>query len=419
MEAKSSAHSHGAPADRLRRDRGITVGTPSLLRAINERTVLDLIHRRGPISRAQAARVSGLSKPTVSLALTGLLDARLVREVGRARGERGPSALLYELNPGAGWVVGIDVGRKWVRAAIADIAGTIVARRDERAKVSSAKTLIGQIGGIARRLAGEAGVRWDQVTHAVLGSPGVFDPVHGYVAMAPNLPGWGRSGIVEAVREELGTNVNFENDVNLAALAERAYGLGRNVESFVFLSVGTGVGMGLVIDGQLYRGAHGAAGEVAYMPLGMGDPHDPANRRRGAFEESAAAAGVIRTARRFGMRPPLTPERIFMAARRGQAVAKRVVEAEAARLALAIATVTPVLDPELVILGGGIGRNGDLLLEPIERELRQLLPFRPKVAVSALGEDAVLRGAVTTALEVARERIFARSPMRQSQETAV
>jgi predicted NBD/HSP70 family sugar kinase len=176
--------------------------------------------------------------------------------------------------------------------------------------------------------------------------------------------------------------------------------------------------MALVIDGRLYRGAHGAAGEVAYMPLGMGDPHDPANRRRGAFEESAAAAGVIRMARKFGMRPPITPERIFMAARRGDAVAKRVVQAEAARLALAIATVTPVLDPELVILGGGIGRNGDLLLEPIERELRQLLPFQPKVAVSALGEDAVLRGAVATALEVARERVFARSPMRQLQEVA-
>jgi predicted NBD/HSP70 family sugar kinase len=154
------------------------------------------------------------------------------------------------------------------------------------------------------------------------------------------------------------------------------------------------------------------------MPLGMGDPHDPANRRRGAFEESAAAAGVIRMARRMGMRPPLTPERIFTAARRGETVARRVVEAEAARIALAIATVTPVLDPELVILGGGIGRNGDLLLEPIERELRQLLPFRPKVAVSALGEDAVLRGAVTTALEIARERVFARSHVRPAQEVA-
>src|SRR5690242_21508405 len=109
----------------------ITVGTPRLLRAINERTVLDLIHRKGPLSRAQVARVSGLSKPTVSLALTGLLDARLVREVGRSRGDRGPSALLYEVNPNAGYVVGIDVGRRWARAEIANIAGTGIARLDE------------------------------------------------------------------------------------------------------------------------------------------------------------------------------------------------------------------------------------------------------------------------------------------------
>src|ERR1700730_16288826 len=410
--------SGGNPDGAGGRDPSITVGTPSLLRAIMEPTILELIHRQGPLSRAQAARVSGLSKPTVSLALPGPLDAGLVREVGRSRGERGPSALLYELNPAAGWVVGIDVGRKWVRAAIADITGTIVASRDERAKVTSARTLIGQIGAIGRRLAREAGVHWDQVTHAALGSPGVFDPTHGSVAMAPNLPGWGRHGLVEAVRDELGTNVTFENDVNLAALAEQAHGHGRNVENFVFMSVGTGIGMALVIDGQLYRGAHGAAGEVAYMPLGMGDPHDPANRRRGAFEESAAAAGVVRMAQKLGMRMPQTRETSFVAGRRGHVVASRVVQMEAARLALAIATVTPVLDPELVILGGGIGRNGDLLLEPIERELRQLLPFRPRVVVSALGEDAGLRGAVATALDVARDRVFTRSPVRQMQEAA-
>ena len=396
----------------------ITAGTPSLLRAINERSVLELIHRRGPLSRAQVARVSGLSKPTVSLALSGLLEAQLVREVGRSRGDRGPSALLYQLNPTAGWVVGIDVGRNWVRAAIADIAGHVVARRDERARVSSARSLIGQIGSIAHRLAGEAGVDWSQVTHAALGSPGVFDPVHGYVAMAPNLPGWGRHGLVEAVREQLGTNVTFENDVNLAALAERAHGLGRNLANFAFLSVGTGIGLALVIDGQLRRGAHGAAGEIAYLPIGPADPRDPANRRRGAFEETTAAAGIVRQAKALGMRSPLSAETIFTAARRGNRTAIKVVQTEAARLALAIATITPVLDPEIVILGGGIGRNGDLLLEPIERELRQLMPFKPRVAVSALGDDAVLQGAVAIALEAARERVFARIPGRQVHEAA-
>src|SRR2546423_220905 len=361
MDAVPAATARRQHQGVLRGGSPITVGTPSLLRAINERTVLDLIHGQGPLSRAQVARVSGLSKPTVSLALTGLLEADLVREVGKSRGGGGRGPLLYDLTPAGGWVVGVDIGRKWVRAAIADIAGTIVARRDERARVTSAGTLIGQVGATARRLAAEAGVDWSQVTHATLGSPGVFDPVHGYVAMAPNLPGWGRSGLVQAVREELGTNVSFENDVNLAALAERAFGLGRNVQNFVFLSIGTGIGMALMIDGRLYRGAHGAAGEVAYMPLGKGDPRDPANRRRGAFEEAAAAAGIVRAARRLGMRPPLTPERIFIAARRGNGTAGRVVQGEAALFSLAIATVTPVLVPELVILGGGVGRVGGLV----------------------------------------------------------
>lgn len=401
-----------------RRPFHITAGTPSLLRAINERSVLDLIQRDGPLSRAQVARVSGLSKPTVSLALAALVDAQLVREVGRSRGDRGPSAILYEVDPSAGWVVGIDVGRNWVRTAMADISGRIVARRAERARVASQRSLVGQIGALAHGMAQEAGLRWAQVTHTALGSPGVFDPMHGYVAMAPNLPGWGRQGLVEAVREQLGPEVTFENDVNLAALAERDHGLGRSVRNFVLLSVGTGIGLGLVIDGELRRGAHGAAGEVAYLPIGPRDPKDPANRRRGSLEEAAAAGGIVREARRLKLSGPISAEAVFSAARRGHRTAQRVVELEAQRLALAIAAVAPVVDPEVVILGGGIGRNGDLLLEPIARELRQLLPFQPRLAVSVLGEDAVVQGALAVALEAARERVFARSPGRQQEEEA-
>src|SRR5439155_26594794 len=169
-------------------------GTPSLLRAINERSALEAIRRSGPVSRADVARETGLSKPTVSLALAGLTRAGLVREVGRTIGGKGPSAIPYELNPLAGGVVGIDVGREYVRAAIADIAGTIVARRDERARARSAASLIGQIGAVAHSLAGEAGLGWRQVTQAAIGSPGVLDPERGAVALAANLPGWGRQG---------------------------------------------------------------------------------------------------------------------------------------------------------------------------------------------------------------------------------
>ncbi|MFL5796871.1 MAG: ROK family protein [Actinomycetota bacterium] len=388
----------------------ITAGTPGLLRSINERTVLEVIRTRGPLSRAQVARDSGLSKPTVSLALASLLAAGLTREVGRTSGGKGPGAVLYEINPRAGWVVGIDVGRRWVRAALADITGNIVARRAERARVRGASSLIGQIGAIAHELPAETGLRWDQVTHATIGSPGVFDPLRGLVEMAPNLPGWGRQGIVEAVRDHLGTNVTFENDVNLAALGERAHGHGRTFSDFVYLWIGTGIGIGIVLDGHLYRGSRGAAGEIGYLPIGTADPHDRSTRRRGAFEEAAAAGGIVRIAEDLGMRSADSAELVFAAARRGEGVAVRAVEEEARRLALGIASIAPVLDPEAVILGGGVGRSGDLLLDPIERELHELSPFRPRLLVSALGQDAVLHGAVATALEAGRREVFARSP---------
>ncbi len=376
--------------------------------------MLELIRRMGPVSRAQIARDSGLSKPTVSQALGSLERARLVREAGRSSGGKGPTAVLYELNPRAGWVVGIDVGRSFVRAAIADMHGDVVARRDERARVRSANTLIEQIGGIAHSLAAEAGISWRQVTFATVGSPGVFEPDEGYVMLAPNLPGWGRHGLVEAVRRELGTNVAFENDVNLATLGEQWRGLGKEVPSFVYLHVGTGVGMGIVVNGELYRGSRGAAGEIGYLPLAAADPHDPTNRRRGALEGAIGAAGIVRTARQLGVSPPLTPKKVFSAARRGDPRARRVVELVAERIALAVAAVAPVLDPELVVLGGGVGQNGDLLLPLIERELGALSPFEPRVEVSALGEDAVLQGAVSLALEEAQELLFRRARTRQA-----
>ena len=363
----------------------------------------------GPVSRAQIARDSGLSKPTVSQALLALERGRLVRPAGRSSGGKGPSAVLYELNPRAGWVVGIDVGRSVVRAAIGDLNGDIVARRDERARASTADTLISQIGEVAHALAREAGIKWKQVTFATVGSPGVFEPSRGLVSLAHNLPGWGRHGLVEAVERELGTNIAFENDVNLATVGEQWRGLGKDVSNFVYLHVGTGVGMGLVLNGELYRGSTGAAGEIGYLPLAAADPHDPANRRRGALESALGAKGVVEAASSSGMSAPLTPKKVLAAARKGDERARKVVALVAERIALAIAAVVPVVDPELVILGGGIARNGDLLLEPIERELRAISPFLPRLEMSALGEDAELHGAVALSLQAAQDQLFART----------
>lgn len=384
-------------------------GTPSLLRAINERTVLECVRRIGPISRAQLARETALSKPTVSQALAGLQQAGLVREAGRSKGGKGPTAILYQLNPRAGWVVGIDVGRNFVRAAIADVTGSFVARRDERAKVRSAETLISQIGAIAHGLASDAGIRWRQVTVAAVGSPGVVHPGREEVELAHSLPGWGRQGLVELVHRELGTNTIFENDVNLAALGERWHGLGRGVDEFVYLHIGTGVGLGIVMHGELYRGAGGAAGEVGYLPLWGTDVRAPASRRRGALDRAASAGGVVEAAKRAGMTGPLTGKRIFTAAADGDRVAAKVVAQEADRIAMTIAAVAAVLDPALVILGGGIGANAELLLEPVRDRVRELSPFRPAIEASELREEATLHGSVSLALQTAHAQLFDRS----------
>ena len=390
-------------------DATTVTGTPSLLRAINERTVLECVRRIGPISRAQLARETALSKPTVSQALAGLQGAGLVREAGRSKGGKGPTAILYQLNPRAGWVVGIDVGRNWVRAAIADVTGAFVARRDERAKVRSAETLISQIGEIAHGLASDAGIKWRQVTVAAVGSPGVVHPGREEVELAHSLPGWGRQGLVELVHRELGTNTIFENDVNLAAIGERWHGLGRDVDEFVYLHIGTGVGLGIVVHGELYRGAGGAAGEVGYLPLWGTDVRSPESRKRGALDRAASAGGVVEAAKRAGMTGPLTGERVFAAAAKGHRVAKKVVAQEADRIAMTIAAVAAVLDPALVILGGGIGANAEVLLDPVRERVRALSPFRPAIEASELREEATLYGSVSMALQAAHAQLFDRS----------
>jgi predicted NBD/HSP70 family sugar kinase len=379
-----------------------------LLRALNERTILDLLRRAGTASRAQLARDSGLSKPTVSQALANLERAGLVREIGLQTPPRGRAAVVYEPNGKAGYVVGIDIGRSFIRVAAADLSGEIVARLDVPNRARSATSVVQAAAEVAHEVIADAGLTWKQVIHTVVGSPGIFDPASGRLQLAPNLPGWTRRGLVDALHDALDSSLAIDNDINLAALGERAFGVGTDARSFVYVSVGTGVGMGIVIDGALYRGAHGVAGEIGYLPFPSGGAPSPRARDRGLFEEAASATAVVATARELGMPGPLSAKRIFAAARAADPIALAAVEREAQRLALVVATVAAVVDPELVVLGGGVGANTDLLLGPLERELERITPLHPHVVESALGQDAIVLGAIATAVDAARDLVFAR-----------
>ncbi|MFF7133158.1 MULTISPECIES: ROK family protein [unclassified Streptomyces] len=371
------------------------------LRSTNERLLLERLRAAGPASRAQLARESGLSKPTVSSALAALEAAGLVREVGTHVPERGRTAVLYAPDPSAGHVLGIDVGRSWLRVAVADLDGTVVARSDVRNQARSSGAMADLVVSTARQVVAGSGTAAGEVVHAVVGTPGVYDEERHRVRYAMHLPGWGRAGLVDRMREELGVPLEVHNDANLAALGEYTYGVGAGSRLFAYILIGTGLGMGVVSEGRLFTGAHGLAGEIGFLPW-------PGRQKPERLEDAVSGVAVVEAARRFGMRGQLTAKAVFDAARQGDEAAVQAVRLEGERIAHTVAAAAAVLDPDLVVLGGGVGHSVDLLLKPVRDNLRALTPLRPKLAPSRLGEDAVLLGAVATALGTAREVVFER-----------
>jgi predicted NBD/HSP70 family sugar kinase len=376
------------------------------LRSSNERLLLERL-RAAPASRAQLARETGLSKPTVSSALASLEAAGLVREAGHHTPERGRAAVLYAPDPSAGHALGIDIGRDWLRVALADLDGTVVARADVRNKARTSRTMADLVVATAHRVVAGSPVAPADVVHAVVGTPGVYDPAARRVRYAMHLPGWGRAGLFDRMRDELGVPLAVHNDANLAAVGEHAFGVGAGSRLFVYVMIGTGLGMGIVADGRPFTGASGAAGEIGFLPLDGHAPDTPPD----TLEDAVSAEAVVKTARALGMTGgtagALTAKSVFEAARAGDPAAVRAVRQEGERLAHTVAAVAAVLDPELVVLGGGVGHSADLLLRTVRDTLRRLTPLRPKVAASTLGEDAVLLGAVATARATARDVVFA------------
>ncbi|MEU4768757.1 ROK family protein [Actinosynnema sp. NPDC023794] len=375
------------------------------MRVLNQRAVLDRLRDGGPATRPQLAKDTGLSKPTVGQALLDLEQHGLVRPIGRTSAGPGRSAVVYEPNPAAGHVLGVDIGRQRIRVAVADLAGSVIARSDERNRCRSATALVRTVRELAERTASDAGLSPADLVVKVVGTPGVPDPRDRTLRHAPNLPGWERPGLLDDLEAELGAGLVVENDANLAAVGEQAYGVARDVDVFVCLTVGTGIGMGIVVDGRLFRGAHGAAGEVGYLPYTGQSEED--GRQRGQVEAAAAAESVVALAKRRGLAARSARE-VFAAARAGDGRALLAVRDEAERLAFVVASVVAVIDPELVVLGGGIGSNTDLLQEPVEAALRRMTPLVPRIVAGELGDGAVLSGAIAIGLRSARELGFDR-----------
>ena len=377
---------------------------PPLLKHLNERTVLEAIRSGAPISRAEISRRAGISKPTVSLALQSLLDAGLVREATTEPAGPRYGAVFFEPVPEAALVLGLDVGGRFLRGAICDLRGDVRARLDVEIGGSDAARVLDQIADLRARLVTATGLDGSLVNGAVVGVPGVVDAERRGIALATSVAGLEGVTFGSDLERRLDLSVSLENDVNLAALGEHWQGVASGVDDFLFLSIGTGMGAGLVLRGELHRGHNGAAGEVDFALVGLAQDVDPCAGAVSAF----AARLVAEADRPTALTAPYDAREIFAAARGRDAVAGEVVDEVARRIALHIVPVAAVTDVSLVVLGGGLGANGDLLLEPVRTRLESWIPYPPRVEVSSLGEAAVLTGALASGLRRALDDVVER-----------
>lgn len=384
-------------------------GTPRLMRAINDRSVLDLLLVRGPLSRPALGELTGLSKPTMSQVLARLESARLVRPVAQpsgGSGRPGPTALLYEVDPTAAYVGGLDVTPRRIRAAVADITGRTIGSYELPTPGRTADDTVARVLKAVEGACAAAGIARSDLDALVVGTPGAFDPRTQRLRYARHLPGWHSPELLTELAASLGVPVTVENDVNLAAVAELSVGVARAGEDFVLLWAEEGVGAAIVLDGRLHRGVTGGAGEVGFLPV----PGTPLVRNvgvsnAGGFQELVGAKAVQALARQHGLKAPDAESGVAAAVVSPQG--EEFLAELGQRLAIGLAAIVALLDPELIVLSGAvIGAGGERLRRVVQRELHDLAVTRPRIELAGVATDPVLTGALHAALRTARDLVF-------------
>jgi len=405
----------------------LPAGSPSLLRRLNSAAVLRAIRSEGPISRTELAKVTGLSKPTVNEVVELLLEAGYVSESvadGEGRPRRpGPRARLLTFKADLGYVLGIDIGANKLLVLLADLNGSVVAserRRTSARERRSADAMLEGVQDAARRVLEAGGVLRERLQAVGVGTPGVVDPLSGRVTLAPQLGGWEGIELGPRLESAFPCPVLVDNEVHLSVLAERWRGAAQGIDDAFYVQIGVGIGGGILIGGDVYRGASGAAGEIGYLPLFAAEEPAGPLEGLGPFEQAAGGSAFARLGRRAAARPDgakllelaggdpegIDAELVFAAAADGDRAAREILDELLERLARGIASAVVVLNPSTVIVGGGISRAGASLLEPLEWRIRELVPVAPRVVLSALGDEAVALGALQLAVQAVEERLF-------------
>jgi len=390
---------------------------PELIRAINKQRVLRLIRSAGPISRADAAEQTGLTRPTISAVVSELLEEGWVQELGTGESSGGRPPILLRFNPRARWVIGAELGAGHVRAVLADLAGRVERRVKYRVESSDATAELSRLERAVRELLGSLPEtpRPIPVAGVGLGITGVVDGRQGLWRYSPHfdvadLP------VARILEERLVLPVWVENDARAMAWGERSFGVARGVDNLAFVRVGIGIGAGIIIGGETYSGAHEGAGELGHTIV---DDDGPLCRcgSHGCLETTASATAIARraVARIASGRHSIIPDmvggdltkviatHVIEAADAGDALARETLNEAGRYLGLGIGNLVNLLNPSMVIVGGGTSRAGDFLMEPLkEAAYARMLPtLRGQVQIlrSGLAEDSCPLGGAALVIE--------------------
>lgn len=379
---------------------------PSLIREINERRALELLRNSGALHAAEIARLIGLSRPTTSDILRGLVENGLVQEYLPGAEDSKRAKSVYEAICDVKVSLGIDIGSRFIRASIGDLDGKVRSNISIPVKAKSLKAITEYIHQAVEAALMESGYKLKDVAAICVGTPGVINKNSGVVSIAGTIEALDGVNLSDLIRKEFGIKPTVENDINVLTVAEQSAGHGKTSANFCVLSVGSGLGGGLVLNGQLHRGHHGAAGELFYVPFG--DPHDKHRSDTNPSGDRIAeiARNLAKKYKTNMLSEPYSTIDILQAAKAGDALGKAVIEQEAKRIALYIAAVSAITDVELVVLSGGIGRQAEFFLAPIKNLVSEIIPFPPKIEISKLGDNGILIGTLQIATQDAREQVF-------------
>ncbi|MGE6257122.1 ROK family transcriptional regulator [Heyndrickxia sporothermodurans] len=386
-------------------------GTPMQMKSINKKRVLQCIREYAPISRAEISSKVNISKPTVSILVDELIQDKWVFEKGigvaSSQGGRRPIQLFF--NEKAAFVVGVDIGGTKVKMIISDLSGNIIAETSFPTQEYLEKNLLKKISFELDRLIEKNNLEHDAILGMGVGIPGITNTLTGFVVEAPSL-NWSNYSFIEEAEKYFSFPIYADNDVNVAALGEQWLGKAKSKKTVLFIAIGTGIGSGIIINNQLYRGSSSAAGEIGYMVTDKNEVKNnfqPVFHRYGYLESVAGGksigdklSSIIKKEKDHPLyskmqSSELSAKDVFHYAKLGDSIAEQVIEEATEHLGYGIVNAASLLNPEVIILGGGVSKSAEQILPDLRKIVNQYLPSSVEIYTSQLGDNAGVLGAVS------------------------